>query len=89
MSEVVKNIIKYNSESHSTDFKLEQYPIGKRDKKHELLKDISAMANHPSNEEKYIIIGVSEKDGMVSGFRDIKNLVDQAKYQQYIYYTAY
>jgi len=84
MSETVHNIIQYSSESHSIDFKMEQYPIEKHEEKHELLKDISAMANHPSKEDKYIIIGVIEKDGIASEFRDINNLIDQAKYQQYI-----
>src|SRR4030042_2782121 len=84
MSETVKTILQYYSESHSIDFKMEQYPIEKHEKKHELLKDISAIANHPSEEDKYIIIGVIEKDGKASGFQDIKKLIDQAKYQQYI-----
>jgi len=53
-------------------------------KKHELLKDISAMANHPSNEDKYIIVGIKEENGIASEFFDITDLVDQSKYQQFI-----
>lgn len=84
MSDIVKNILLYSSESHSIDFKMEQYPIERHEKKHELLKDISAMANHPSDEDKYIVIGVIEKNGIASGYCNINDLVDQAKYQQYI-----
>ena len=61
MSNKIEEIISYSSESHLLDFKSEQYLLGKNPKKYELLKDISSMANHPSNEDKYRIIGVSEK----------------------------
>lgn len=61
MSDKIKELIEYHSESHLLDFKREQYLLGKNPKKYELLKDISAMANHPSNDDKYIIIGVVEK----------------------------
>lgn len=49
-----------------------------------MLKDISSMANHPSDGKKYIVIGVKEKDGMASEFFDVDNLIDQAQYQQFI-----
>lgn len=55
MSGKVREIISYGCENHSVDFKSIPYPTEKHVKKHELLKDISAMANHPSNEDKYII----------------------------------
>jgi hypothetical protein len=84
MSQKVIDILKYSSEGHSIDFKRDQYPITRHAKKHEILKDMSAMANHPSDEDKFIIIGVKEKNGVVSEFHDILELVDQAKYQQYI-----
>jgi len=84
MSEKVKEILRYCSESHSIDYKKLQYPIVQHAKKHELIKDISAMANHPSDEDKYIIIGVKEKNGIASDFYDVTDLVDQAKYQQFI-----
>ena len=80
----VIEIIEYYSESHSIDFKREQYPLEKHRKKHELLKDISAMANHPSDEDKYIIIGVKAKDGRAYLFHNINNIIDQASYQQFI-----
>ena len=84
MSEKVKEILEYHSESHNIDFKMEQYSLGNDYKKHEFLKDISAMANHPDNADKYIIIGVKEKDGVPYTFHNISNLIDQANYQQYI-----
>lgn len=84
MTEKVVDIITYGSESHSIDFKREQYPMEKHVKKHEFLKDISAMANHPSNEEKYIIIGVKEKNGVAAEFFDTIEIIDQSLYQQYL-----
>tara|TARA_R110001592_G_scaffold97539_4_gene279423 strand:+ start:398 stop:1432 length:1035 start_codon:yes stop_codon:yes gene_type:complete len=77
-------LIKYSSEGHSLDFKKEQYPLGKHAKKHELIKDLIAMANHPSDEDKYIILGVKEKDGIADTFFPISELTDEAKYQQLI-----
>ncbi|PXY01389.1 hypothetical protein DF185_07855 [Marinifilum breve] len=84
MKEKVIEIIKYYPESHNVDFKKEQYPIQKHYKKHEIIKDISAMANHPSNEDKFIIIGVKEKNGTAAEFYNIDELIDQANYQQYL-----
>lgn len=84
MSVTVEDIIAYYSESHSVDFKKTQYPITKHNKKHKLLKDVSAMANHPSNEDKYIIIGVEEENGKAFGFSAITEVIDEANYQQYI-----
>lgn len=84
MSDKVIDILKYSAESHSIDFKREQYPMEKNVKKHEFLKDISAMANHSSNEDKYIIIGVKEKNGVASEFFDTNELIDQSLYQQYL-----
>jgi len=84
MLEEIFNIIKYESESTYVDFKLQEYPLGNHPKKNEILKDISAMANHPSNNPKYILIGIKEKNGMAAEFIDIDNPTDQAKYQQFI-----
>ena len=80
----VIEIIEYYSESHSIDFKREQYPLEKHRKKHELLKDISSMANHPSDEDKYLIIGVEENNGKANSFHNINDLIDQASYQQFV-----
>lgn len=84
MSEKVREILEYGSESQSIDFKMEQYPLGNDYKKHEFLKDVSAMANHPDNGDKYIVIGVEEKDGVPFAFHNIHDLIDQANYQQYL-----
>ncbi|MEZ4892809.1 MAG: ATP-binding protein [Saprospiraceae bacterium] len=84
MIEKLIEIIKYDSESVYVDFKSQEYPLGKLAKKNDLLKDISAMANHPTNEPKYIIIGVKEKNGVASEFIDVIAPTDQAKYQQFI-----
>jgi hypothetical protein len=84
MSEKVREILEYGSESQSIDFKMEQYPLGNDYKKHEFLKDISSMANHPDNGDKYIVIGVEEKDGVPFAFHNIHDLIDQANYQQYL-----
>ncbi len=77
-------LIKYSSEGHSLDFKREQYPLGKSTKKYELIKDLIALANHPSDDDKYIMVGVKEKDGVADTFHSISNLTDEAKYQQLI-----
>lgn len=80
----LEDLIRYHSESSTLDFKKEQYPIESHPKKHELLKDISAMANNPDNSEKYIIIGIKEEGGLYSSSHPIADLVDEAKYRQYI-----
>jgi hypothetical protein len=77
-------MIEYDSESNFLDFKMEQYPLGKDPKKNELLKDISAFANHYSEADKFIIIGVIEKNGKAQKFVNIENLTDDSKYQQFI-----
>lgn len=84
MLEKLHGIIKYDSESAHVDFKSQEYPLGNHAKKNELLKDISAMANHPSDAPKYILIGIKEKDGVASDFIDVVSPTDQAKYQQFI-----
>lgn len=84
MIKTLSEIIKYYSEGVTIDFKSYEYPLGKHEKKNELLKDISAMANHPSNDTKYILIGVKAKDGVASEFIDVESPTDQAKYQQFI-----
>lgn len=84
MIEKLFEIIKYHSENVHVDFKSQEYPLGNHAKKNELLKDISAMANHPSNDPKFILIGVKEKNGMASEFIDVNTPTDQAKYQQFV-----
>lgn len=85
MKETIINLIENESENTKLDFKLEQYPIGKGDsKKGEFLKDICAFANLSSKEDKFIIIGAEEKNGMAIGFKPINELHDQASYQQFL-----
>lgn len=85
MKETIINLIENESENTKLDFKLEQYPIGKSDvKKGEFLKDMCAFANLASKDDKFIIIGVEEKNGVSVGFKPIDQLHDQASYQQFL-----
>jgi len=85
MKEIVINLIENESENTKLDFKLEQYPIGKGEiKKSEFLKDMCAFANLASLEDKFIIIGVEEKNGVTVGFKQIEQVYDQASYQQFL-----
>jgi hypothetical protein len=85
MNTELEQIIKYNSEGSNLDYKKEEYVLGKSEKKNEILKDISAFANHHSDSDKYIIIGVKEKDGVASEFYEIDTLTDEATYQQFLF----
>ena len=84
MNTELEQIIKYDSEGSNLDYKKEEYVLGKSEKKNEILKDISAFANHHSDSDKYIIIGVKEKDGIASQFYEIESLTDEATYQQFL-----
>ncbi len=81
----IEEIIKYDSEGVKIDFKREEYSLGKNVSKFEILKDISAFANHHSNEDKFIIIGVKEENGIATEILGIDDLTDEAKYQQLIF----
>jgi hypothetical protein len=80
----IEDLIRYGSESPQLDFKRDQYPLGSDAFKYEILKDISAFANYPGDEDKYIIIGVVEEGGVASSFCDILTLTDEAKYQEFV-----
>ncbi|WP_047414168.1 helix-turn-helix domain-containing protein [Cellulophaga sp. Hel_I_12] len=84
MNQEVINILLYNSESPTLDFKKEDYRLGKHLKKNDILKDLMALANHPSNEDKYIFVGVKESNGMASEFFNINDPLDDANYQEFI-----
>lgn len=85
MKETIINFIEAESENTKLDFKREQYPIEKGDsKKGEFLKDICSFANLLSKDDKFIIIGVEEKNGTATGFKSIDKLHDQASYQQFL-----
>ncbi|WP_051935912.1 helix-turn-helix domain-containing protein [Salegentibacter sp. Hel_I_6] len=83
MNPDIEEIIKYDSEGVKIDYKREEYSLGRNIKKFEILKDISAFANHHSDDDKFIIIGVKEENGIAKEFFDIE-LTDEAKYQQFI-----
>ncbi|WP_138479654.1 AlbA family DNA-binding domain-containing protein [Dyadobacter bucti] len=82
-AEKIKYLIEHEAEGSLLDFKLEPYSLG-TEKKSEFLKDLSAMANVLLDEDKYIILGVVEKDGLACGFRSIGNLPDESNFQKYI-----
>jgi len=84
MTPQIDNIIEYESESYKVDFKKEEYLLGKTPKKNELLKDIIAFANHLSDDDKYIIIGVKDIDGLAKEIFEVTNPTDEAKYQQFL-----
>lgn len=85
MKETIFNLIENESENTKLDFKLEQYPIEKGNiKKGEFLKDMCAFANFISKEDKFIIIGAEEENGIAVSFKSIDNLHDQASYQQFL-----
>lgn len=85
MTNQINQIIEYESESYKVDFKKEEYPLGKNAKKNEILKDLIAFANHLSDDDKFIIIGVKDIDGLNKFFFDIATPTDEAKYQQFVY----
>lgn len=77
-------IIEYENESHKVDFKKIEYPLGKDSKKNEILKDFSAFANHLSDDDKFIIIGIKENEDKTKETFGIDNPTDEAKYRQFI-----
>ncbi len=85
MNGTIINLIENESENTKLDFKLEQYPIEKgNNRKGEFLKDMCAFANLVSKEDKFIIIGAEEKNGVAISFKPIVELHDQAFYQQFL-----
>ncbi len=84
MEDLLGKIIMYDSEGPWLDFKEIQYSLENNPKKNELLKDISAMANYPGDQDKFIIIGVIESNGVAEKFRDVGQLIDESKYQQFV-----
>ena len=84
MNQDLEQIIKYDCEGPNLDYKKEEYHLGKDAKRNEILKDISALANHHSDSDKYIIIGVKEENGIVKDFYEIESLTDEATYQKFV-----
>lgn len=84
MNRDIEQKIKYDCEGSSLDYKKEEYPLGKHIKRNEILKDISSLANHHSDEDKYIIIGVKEENGVAKDFYEIEIITDEASYQKFV-----
>jgi predicted HTH transcriptional regulator len=84
MNRDIEQKIKYDCEGSTLDYKKEEYPLGKHVKRNEILKDISTLANHHSDEDKYIIIGVKEENGIAKDFYEIERLTDEASYQNFV-----
>jgi len=84
MNQDLEQIIKYDCEGPNLDYKKEEYPLGKHVKRYEILKDISALANHHSESDKYIIIGIKEENGIANEFFEIESLTDESTYQQFL-----
>ncbi|WKB82336.1 ATP-binding protein [Cellulophaga lytica] len=85
MNREIASIINNDCEGPNLDYKKVEYPLGREENKNEFLKDISAFANHLSDNDKFIIIGVKEKNGRADVFYEIENLTDEANYQEFIY----
>lgn len=84
MNPKILEILKYNSEGPALDYKKESYSLGKHSKKNDFLKDIISFANHPSNEDKYIFVGVMSRNGLADEFFDLDDLLDDANYQDFV-----
>ncbi|MCE7070937.1 ATP-binding protein [Dyadobacter sp. CY327] len=79
----IKYLIEHEAEGSLLDFKTEPYSLGKQ-KTYEFLKDLSSMANVLSDEDKYSIMGVEEKEGLAVGFKSITNTLDESNFQKYV-----
>ena len=79
----IDDLIEYYDESLNLDFKGSQYP---REKHADLIKDIIAMANADTNDERYIIIGVIYNKEGRKELRGISraDFIDDAVYQELI-----
>lgn len=75
--------IQHEHEGSKLDFKKTPYV---KENYHELLKDIMSMANVPTNEKRYIVIGVKEHPDSTKEYFSIpkEKIVDQATFQQIV-----
>lgn len=83
IEEEVKELIDCHGESDYLDFKEEDYH---KENKVELVKDIIAFANSHSIRNKYIIIGIKEKNNVCEEIKGIdkEKVKDEAEFQQII-----
>lgn len=82
--EKIIEIINYENESHRIDFKQVEYRLGKDRKKNEILKDFLSFANNLSDDDKFIIIGVKQKDDGTNELIGVEQPTDEAQYRQFI-----
>ncbi|WP_321394633.1 ATP-binding protein [uncultured Desulfuromusa sp.] len=85
MKEVIEELL-YEQESHTLDFKSEQYKFigAEPHEKCELLKDILAFANAWRRTDAYILIGVKENSGGRAEIVGIQESIDDAQLQQFV-----
>lgn len=79
----IDELIQFGNENDRLDFKLIQY---KKEMYVDLLKDIMAMANSHTKDDRYIIIGLKPKSAVDRGLVGIKDIItDSASYQQLVH----
>ncbi len=86
MSKQILELLLYENESSTLDFKRDQYPFegATNDDKSELLKDILAFSNAWRRSDAYILIGVEEVQGKRPNVVGITKHLDDAKLQQFV-----
>lgn len=81
--ENIDDLIQYEHENTRLDFKREEYI---KDNYPSFLKDVIAMANAITNDDKFIIIGLKPKSSDDRGFKGIEaQLTDSATLQQLVH----
>lgn len=81
MKDRILKIIKNEEENDFVDYKLKLYS---KEKKGDFIKDILAMANSMSQEDKFIIVGVEDMPGKKREIIGIDEVEDQEHYQSLI-----
>lgn len=74
-------MIEYENENTNLDFKREEYA---KEKYNDLIKDVMSMANSPTNQPKYIIIGIKVNAEGNKNFTGLDSLTDQANLENVI-----
>ena len=68
-----------SQESDRLDFKSHQYDLTCKDGKSKFIKDIAAMANTPRDSAAYIVVGIEEQAGKVTGITGVTEHPDEAE----------
>ena len=76
--QLVENLLN-RQESDDLDFKAGQYNLDSHRNKSKFIKDIVAMANTPRSGPAYILVGVQEEAGQVTGTIEVSDHHDEAK----------